>query len=139
MTAARARELGLIPDAGGKSRVKKAECPGCKRQAAMLKLVEKLLSDEFEIRLEHRFHPKRKWRFDLAIMAPKIALEIDGGGWVHGRHHRESGRQSDNKKDTEAQLLGWKVFRVSWEHVMSGEALALLRRVVREVLRGEDS
>ena len=26
---------------------------------------------------EHRFHPKRKWRFDYAIPEKKIAIEVE--------------------------------------------------------------
>ena len=28
---------------------------------------------------EYRFHPKRRWRFDMAILEHKIAIEIEGG------------------------------------------------------------
>lgn len=38
--------------------------------------------------LEHRFHPVRKWRFDAAFPVRKIAVEIDGGVFVQGRHMR---------------------------------------------------
>ncbi len=62
---------------------------------------------------EYRFHPKRRWRFDLAIPECKIAIEIEGGSWVQGRHTRAKGYQGDMEKYNQAQLLGWKVFRYS--------------------------
>jgi hypothetical protein len=116
-------------------------CPGCARLSAMLTLVRELLDMAWTVHLEYRFHPSRKWRFDLAIetwldgggcgyrtRGPRIGLEIDGGGWVHGAHHRAKGRANDNTKDAEAQRLGWRVLRVTWEQVANGEALELIRR-----------
>lgn len=44
---------------------------------------------------EHRFHPKRRWRFDLCWPVRKIALEVEGGIWVNGRHTRPAGYQAD--------------------------------------------
>ena len=82
-----------------------------KRQKNFLKLVGKLL--DFlgcDLRIEYRFHPKRKWRFDLAILSAKVALEIDGYG---KGHYGIKGRENDNKKDAEAQFLGWYVPRVA--------------------------
>lgn len=60
---------------------------------------------------EYRFHPKRRWRFDMAILEHRIAIEIEGGSWIQGRHTRGKGYQGDLEKYNQAQLLGWKVFR----------------------------
>lgn len=62
---------------------------------------------------EHRFHSTRRWRFDLAWPDRKVAVEIDGGGWVNGRHSRGGGIEKDAEKFAEATLLGWRVFRCS--------------------------
>lgn len=35
---------------------------------------------------EYRFHSSRMWRFDYAIPSLRIAIEIDGGIWIQGRH-----------------------------------------------------
>jgi very-short-patch-repair endonuclease len=64
-----------------------------------------------EVCAEYRFHPQRRWRFDFAVPALKIAVEIEGGAWVHGRHNRGKGYINDMEKYNHAQLLGWKVFR----------------------------
>ena len=34
--------------------------------------------------------PERRWRSDLAWPDVRVALEIDGGTWVNGRHNRAS-------------------------------------------------
>lgn len=107
-------------------------CPACKRTGALLAVLRALLDEGHEVRLEHRFHPSRRWRFDLALLDCRIALEIDGGGWGHGRHHRKDGRDNDNAKDAEAQILGWRVLRCSWDHVKDGTALVTIQRLVRE-------
>ena len=60
---------------------------------------------------EHRFHPKRKWRFDFAIPERMIAFEYEGIFSRKSRHTTISGFTGDCEKYNEAQLLGWKVFR----------------------------
>lgn len=61
--------------------------------------------------MEFQFHPSRKWRFDWAWVDQKVALEIEGGAFVGGRHTRGAGYTRDMAKYNAAQLLGWKVFR----------------------------
>lgn len=72
---------------------------------------------------EHRFHPTRKWRFDLASPELMIALEIEGGVWSEGRHTRGKGFSEDCIKYAEANLLGWTVFRFTTQQVEDGIAL----------------
>jgi very-short-patch-repair endonuclease len=103
-----------------------------KRKDSFLRLIRELLDDGRELRLECRFHDTRRWRFDLAALDVMVALEIDGGGYVHGRHHRPAGRDADNEKAAEAQRLGWNVLRVAWEHVHGGQALELFRQFAAE-------
>ena len=60
---------------------------------------------------ELKFHPTRKWKFDFAHEATKVAIEIEGGTWSGGRHTRGAGYAKDCEKYREAALLGWTVFR----------------------------
>lgn len=62
---------------------------------------------------EHRFHAVRKWRFDYAWPAQRIALEVEGGIWTRGRHTRGAGYLGDMHKYREAALAGWCVLRVT--------------------------
>lgn len=59
---------------------------------------------------EHQFMPGRKFRFDFAHIKAKVAVEMQGGVWVQGRHSRGHGLNSDCEKFNEAQVLGWQVF-----------------------------
>ncbi len=63
---------------------------------------------------EHKFHPKRRWRFDFALALPhpwKIAIEVEGGIWSGGRHTRAIGYSKDCEKYNAATVLGWSVLR----------------------------
>ena len=72
---------------------------------------------------EHKFHSVRRWRFDLAFLENKLAIEIEGGVWIRGRHTRGSGFISDIDKYNNAVLLSWKVLRFTPNDVKTGKAL----------------
>ena len=57
---------------------------------------------------EYKFHPIRKWRFDLAFVRQKVAIEIEGGIWTRGRHVRPAGYLKDMEKYNHAAMMGWK-------------------------------
>lgn len=87
---------------------------------------EKLPTPELEV----RFHPIRKWRFDLGWPSQKIALEIHGAVFAGGRHTRGAGFQKDREKMNEAQLLGWKVLEYSTGQVKQGIPILDLKRAL---------
>ena len=91
-------------------------------------LADHLRLSKIEFVQEHRFHPKRKWRFDFALPAYMIAVEIEGAVWVAGRHTRGSGYVKDLEKYNEAALMGWKVLRFTTEQACNGLALETIRR-----------
>jgi hypothetical protein len=64
---------------------------------------------------EHKGIEGRKFRFDAANPILKIAIEIEGGLWVTGRHNRPLGMEQDMKKYNAAIVSGWKVLRYSPE------------------------
>jgi len=76
--------------------------------------------------LELRFHPTRKWRFDCAWPDRLLAVEVDGGTGLYGRHNRPQGYENDCEKLNEAIALGWKVLRFTGRQVKSGEAAIFL-------------
>jgi very-short-patch-repair endonuclease len=79
---------------------------------------------------EHKFHPERKWRFDLAYVDKLLAIEIEGGIWNMGRHVRPSGFINDIEKYNAATLLGWRVLRFDPKKIQNGDAVALLNQVL---------
>lgn len=74
------------------------------------------------------FHPKRKWRFDFAWPASKIALEVHGGIHSGGRHTRGRGFVEDRAKMNEAALLGWTVLEVTPDHIKTSQLRAWLHQ-----------
>lgn len=84
---------------------------------------------------EFVFHPTRKWRFDFAWPAVKIAVEIDGGvhdGANRGYHNRKGGFEKDAEKLNEAALLGWRCIRLTGPMIQP----SMLGRIAEEVKRG---
>ena len=79
---------------------------------------------------EVRFDPVRRWRFDMAFPAHKVAVEIEGGSWVSGRHNRGGGFEADCEKYNAAALAGWIVLRVTPRMVDDGRALSLIERAI---------
>ncbi len=80
---------------------------------------------------EHRFHPKRMWRFDYAIPEHKIAIEVEGGVWTGGRHTRPQGFLGDIAKYNTATLMGWRVFRVTPEDLYRTATLNLIKQAIQ--------
>lgn len=72
---------------------------------------------------EYRFHPVRKWRFDFAFPALKLAVEIEGVTPAGGRHQRIGGMKADIEKYNTAALMGWRVLRYTTDMVMRGDAV----------------
>lgn len=66
---------------------------------------------------EHRFHPIRMWRFDFAWPDRKVAVEIEGGVFVRGRHSTGIGFTADTEKYNQAVILGWKVLRYTIKNI----------------------
>lgn len=66
---------------------------------------------------EYRFAPPRRWRFDFAWPERRVAVEVEGGGWVRGRHHRPGGFTKDCEKYNAAVLRGWRVLRYTGDNL----------------------
>lgn len=82
---------------------------------------------------EFKFHPTRKWRFDYAIPAHKIAIEVEGGVWTGGRHTSPKGFLNDMEKYNTATLMGWRVFRTTPDELCTNATLQLLREAIAYV------
>lgn len=71
---------------------------------------------------EYRFHPVRKWRFDMAWPDRLIAIEVEGLGGGMSRHLTIKGFSEDAVKYNTALILGWRVLRVTGRQIETGEA-----------------
>jgi hypothetical protein len=94
------------------------------------------LQAEFSLNIyrEFRFHPTRNWRFDFALIERKdlrgaggIAIEIDGGSWIQGRHNTGSGSAKDREKFNEAARLKWLILKFTPLEVKRGEAFDFIK------------
>ena len=85
---------------------------------------------------EYRFHPVRMWRFDFAYVPQRIAIEVDGGTFVGGRHSRGPGVENDCEKLAEALLLGWRVLRITPRMVKDGRAVRWVEQLMKGSPRG---
>jgi very-short-patch-repair endonuclease len=75
---------------------------------------------------EHVFHASRNWRCDLAWPDRRQAVEVDGAV------HRIKGRfKGDIEKHNALTLAGYRWLRVTPAQVRDGEALKLVRELLR--------
>lgn len=79
---------------------------------------------------EYKFHHKRKWRFDFALPEKMLAVEIEGGAWINGRHNRASGYIADLEKYNQAAILGWCVLKYTTEQIKAGVAIKEISNLV---------
>ena len=86
-------------------------------------LFQMRLSNFPEPEFEYKFHEGRRWRFDFAWVDKKLAVEVEGGAWIQGRHTRPQGFIKDCEKYNQAVMDGWRVLRYPPEMIDSGEAL----------------
>jgi hypothetical protein len=80
--------------------------------------------------MEHRFHDKRRWRFDFAWPDYKVALEVEGGIWSGGRHTRGVGFIKDMEKYNKATLLGWRVLRIQPSELRALQTIDMIREAI---------
>jgi hypothetical protein len=82
---------------------------------------------------EYPFHVERRWRFDFAWPARKLAVEVEGVtyGDKGGRHQRAAGLEGDCEKYNAAVLLGWRVLRFTPRQIKRGEAIPVIEEALR--------
>jgi hypothetical protein len=78
---------------------------------------------------EYVFAPPRRWRFDLAWPTQKIAIEVQGGLFVAGRHQRAAALPREYEKLNAANLRGWCVLLILPEQIQDGTLQQLLKEL----------
>jgi very-short-patch-repair endonuclease len=76
---------------------------------------------------EHRFCTRR-WRFDYAFIKAKLAVEIEGGIFIRGRHSRGKGMLADMDKYNSATIYGWSILRFVPDQVEKGTAALTIKQ-----------
>ena len=88
----------------------------------------------------------RKWRADFMVTEGwmvrnshgqlvemengRILIEIDGGGYVAGRHSRGAGMEKDAEKQSAAAILGYRVIRATPKQVEDGRCLQWIKEAL---------
>lgn len=67
----------------------------------------------------------RNFRADRAWLDERLIVEINGGGWVGGRHNTGAGYEADLERTAIATALGWKVMGFSTRMVKKGWAVEM--------------
>ena len=88
-----------------------------------------------EPRLEYEFAPPRKWRFDFAWLAQRVALEVQGGIFIRGRHNQGAALKQEWEKLNAAARRGWRVLFCEPRDVCMQETADLLRDALAWVAR----
>lgn len=87
---------------------------------------------------EYRFAPPRRWRFDFAFLeAPEpgavfipLAVEVEGGVYITGRHTRGAAFEKDVEKYNAATERGWTLLRYTPRMVEDGTAFEQICRLL---------
>lgn len=92
------------------------------------KMIADLKYSNYVFQLEYVFCPHRKFRFDIALVDDKIAIEYEGTISEKSRHTTITGYSKDCEKYNLAQVLGWKVLRytaLNYDRVMNDIRMCL--------------
>ena len=83
---------------------------------------------------EYKFHPTRRWRLDFFWSAEKtnshfsVAMEIEGGTWIKGRHVTGSGVEKDIEKYS--QLVEYPIIPCT----LCGSQDGLQRQIIKNMM-----
>lgn len=83
-----------------------------------------------EVVKEYKFHDTRRWRFDYAFPAYKVAVEVDGGIWTGGRHINPAGYINDLEKLNTAASMGWLVLRITTADRFASKTYDLIQQAL---------
>jgi hypothetical protein len=94
---------------------------------------------------EFKFHPERKWRFDLAwtdseyhhtthfepgYVPRPVAIEVQGGIWSGGRHNRGAAMLKEWEKLNEAAAMGWRIMYCQPSDLCTVQFATLIKRAL---------
>lgn len=77
---------------------------------------------------EYLFHPNRKWRIDYCWPVYKLAVEVDGGAFIGGRHSQGKGFFGDMEKYNELAIQRFYLLRFTPRDIDGGKAVRIIRK-----------
>lgn len=77
--------------------------------------------------------PDRKFLWDFAWPAARLAVEVQGGIWRTGGHTTGAGVTRDCEKAALILIAGWRPLSVTADHVRTGRALSWIETLLRDV------
>lgn len=84
---------------------------------------------------QFRIHPQRKFMADFFFPGVRgrspLVVEVDGGGWVNGRHSRGAGIERDAEKSFLIASIPARLMRVTPSQVKKGDALKWILEVLK--------
>ena len=81
---------------------------------------------------EFRFHHPRRWRIDYCFVEQKLAVEIEGGTWVFGRHNYPTGYHKDREKYNQLTMNGYWLLRFTPKEAENGYAVDVIKTWFKE-------
>ena len=72
---------------------------------------------------QFRITPERKFMADFYFPVGRLVVEVDGGGWVNGRHSRGDGIERDAEKSALIAQMPARLIRVTPKQINNGRAL----------------
>ena len=85
---------------------------------------------------QFQFHPVRKWPFDFAWPAYRVAVECDGGIYAGLKSHSGGAAiHKDHEKRNAAAELGWRVLVFTSTHLVR-ESLRTIQQVANLLRQG---
>ncbi len=85
---------------------------------------------------EVRFDASRRWRFDFAHVASKVAVELEGGVFTNGAHVRGKHFEEDCAKYNAATAQGWRVFRLTRDMIGRVQCTLVKTAIEQKVTKG---
>lgn len=78
-----------------------------------------------------RIHPERKFRADFWFSKARLVVEVDGGGFINGRHSRGTGIERDAEKSALIAAMPARLMRVTPKQINNGSALEWILRALK--------
>jgi hypothetical protein len=79
---------------------------------------------------EYKFHKDRKWKLDIAFPAERVAVEVQGGLFVRGRHTQGAALLKEYEKLNELAQMGWRIIYVQPKDVTLQSTVDMIRRAM---------